>query len=251
MPTMPIQLFNMNRAIICISLFLVCILHLQAKNYVVCVGIADYPNKDMDLKLSATDAITMKDLYEKNSDAEIMVYTNEKARIKTITSALNELFTKASTTDAIIFFFSGHGMPGCFICYDGVLKYDVLTDLMSKSQANCKMIFADACYSGKARKENIKKRDSRTGNVLFFLSSRSGEKSIEIKSGWRNSLFTGFLERGLRGGADYNKDRIITAKELYSFVSKGVAEQSRQKQHPVMWGRFNDNMPVMSWKKKE
>ena len=68
------------------------------------------------------------------------------------------------------------------------------------------------------------------------------------KDAWRNSLFTAYLERGFRGGADVNKDRIITAKELFLFVSKGVAEQSLQKQHPVMWGRFDDEMPVMSWK---
>ena len=239
----------MKRFLIVFCMFLACSFISQAKNYVVCIGIADYPDKDMDLKLSATDAITMKGLYEKNGDSEIVVFTNENARVNSVISALNSLFAKASSVDAIIFFFSGHGVPGCFVCYDGVLKYDTLTNIMSKSGANSKMIFADACFSGKARKEGKGEYRSKADNVLFFLSSRSGEESMERKTGWKNSLFTAFLERGLRGGADVNKDRVITAKELFLFVSKGVAEQSMQRQHPVMWGRFDDNMPIMNWQK--
>ena len=63
----------------------------------------------------------------------------------------------------------------------------------------------------------------------------------------RNSLFTAYLERGLRGGADANLDRTITARELFTFVSEGVQQKSKQKQHPVMWGRFPDEMPLMTW----
>ena len=249
---MLIRLFNMKRLICLFALFLACMLYLQAKNYVVCVGIADYPGTNSDLHLSATDAMTMKELYEKNGDAEIVVYTNEQAKVSIIQNTANELFSKASAADAITFFFSGHGVPGCFICYDGVLKYKELTSIMSKSLANTKMVFADACFAGKARQEDsVDDGGNKADNVLFFLSSRSNETSAERKFGWKNSLFTGYLERGLRGGADNNKDRTITARELFLFVSKGVAEQSRQKQHPVMWGKFDDNMPVMSWKKKK
>ena len=194
----------------------------------------------------------MKELYEKNGDVEVVAYTNEQAKVSIILHAANELFSKASAADAITFFFSGHGVPGCFICYDGVLKYKELVGIMSKSLANTKMVFADACFAGKARQEDsADDGQNKADNVLFFLSSRSNETSAERKFGWKNSLFTGYLERGLRGGADINKDRTITARELFLFVSKGVAEQSRQKQHPVMWGKFDDNMPVMIWKKKK
>ena len=252
MLTMQIQPSKVNKILFFFTLFLVCTLNVQAKNYVVSIGIADYPGKDVDLRLSATDAITMKELYEKNGDAEVVVYTNEQARIDIIRNVANEMFSKASAADAITFFFSGHGVPGSFICYDGVLKYEELTSIMSKSLANTKMVFADACFAGKARQEDsVDDGGNKAVNVLFFLSSRSNETSEERKHGWKNSLFTGYLERGLRGGADINKDRTITARELFLFVSKGVAEQSRQKQHPVMWGKFDDNMPIMSWKKKK
>ena len=56
-----------------------------------------------------------------------------------------------------------------------------------------------------------------------------------------------YLQKGLRGNADANRDRTITAKELFDFVSEGVIKISNGKQHPVMWGKFPDNMPVMVW----
>jgi hypothetical protein len=60
-------------------------------------------------------------------------------------------------------------------------------------------------------------------------------------------MFTIFLERGLRGGADTNKDRRISARELYDFVHQGVIEASGSKQHPVMWGKFDNDMTVIKW----
>lgn len=81
---------------------------------------------------------------------------------------------------------------------------------------------------------------------MLLLSSRNNENSIE-RSDMKNGYFTEFLKKGLRGNADVNRDRIITAKELFDFVNKGVAEISQDKQHPVMWGNFDHNMPVMKW----
>ena len=134
-----------------IMFFLLCISALPARTYIVCVGIADYPGRQNDLRVSANDAKTISGIFTKNG--------------------------------------------------------------------------------------------------MFFLSSRSTEKSLETprQTGFKNSLFTVFLERGLRGGADTNKDRVITAKEIYNFVHQGVVEASGNRQHPVMWGKFDGNMVVMKW----
>ena len=39
----------------------------------------------------------------------------------------------------------------------------------------------------------------------------------------------------------------FTAKEIYNFVHQGVVEASGNRQHPVMWGKFDGNMPVIKW----
>lgn len=232
-----------------ILLLLTLALAAGARNYVVLVGIADYPGSKSDLKVSAQDAVTMKTLYDRNGDAETQLLTDREATMENVKVTLSNLFARATSDDAVILFFSGHGVPGGFVCYDGLLKYNDITAVMAKSEAQTKMVFADACFAGKAR--NSKKRDDRPSDtsVVFFLSSRTDEKSIERRD-WRNSLFTAYLERGLRGGADSDRNRTITARELFDFVSQGVAKDSQQKQHPVMWGKFDDHLPVMVWKEK-
>ena len=55
-------------------------------------------------------------------------------------------------------------------------------------------------------------------SVMFFLAARSNEQALEIST-MKNGLFTAYLQQGLRGSADVNRDRSITAKELYDYVS--------------------------------
>lgn len=238
----------MQRILLIIAMFLILACVTKATNYVVCIGVADYPGAKSDLILSSHDAETMRTLYEKNGNAVTDVLLNEHATVENVRFIIANMFSKATTDDAIILFFSGHGVPGGFVCYNGLLKYKDITSVMMQSKAKNKIVFADACFSGKARSnKNIIDKDSDT-NVMFFLSSRTNEKSQEKLKNWKNSLFTAYLERGLRGGADVNYDRTITASELFDFVSKGVAQSSWQKQHPVMWGKFNNDMPLMTWK---
>ena len=112
------------------------------------------------------------------------------------------------------------------------------------------MIFADACYSGQMRGQTSKSQSNsnelKNLNVMLFLSSRSSETSIE-RRGDSNGIFTTALQAALRGNADKNRDRVITAKELFDYVSSRVSTETRGKQHPVMWGKFSDNMPVIKW----
>lgn len=239
----------MKKRIVIAVVFLACGLMLQAKNYVVCVGISDYPGTDKDLRLCANDAKTMRNLFEKNGDAETVLLTDDQANTANILKAANLLFKKAGQEDRIVFFFSGHGSRSALSCYDRLMIYEEITSIMEKSKALCKMVFADACYSGNARKEkSSKKNKEKKGSVMFFLSSRSDETSAEFTEYWQNGVFTAYLERGLRGGADADKNKIITARELFLYVNRGVSKIRKDNQHPVMWGRFDHNMPVMTWK---
>ena len=219
-----------------------------AHNYIVCVGIADYPGRVNDLRLSAADALTIQQLYQKNGHSTVRLFQDEQATVAAVTAAFVQLCSEATEDDAVIFFFSGHGVPGAFVCHDGFLRYDDIVQALGRSAAKKKIIFADACFAGKARRSrrHATAETFAETSVLFFLSSRTSEKSIEDLT-LRNSLFTAYLERGLRGGADTNLDRTITAHELFQFVSDGVQQKSGEKQHPVMWGRFDHEMPLMAW----
>ena len=227
---------------------------INAKVYLVSVGITDYPGTSMDLTLPAKDAETISWLYSKNASVVKEQLLNENATMQNIISSMRKTFAQAGTDDIVVLFFSGHGYPGGFVAYDGQLTYTQVRKAMATSKCKNKMIFADACFSGKIRTNGNSSQSSlqaaKKANVILFLSSRSNETSIE-RRGMQNGFFTTYLQKGLRGGADTNRDRVITAKELYDYVHKGVIEISHDKQHPVMWGKFDDNMPVMAWPKKK
>lgn len=239
------------KIVLTLTLFLLGLCSMSsAKVYLVSVGISDYPGTKQDLKLPVNDAKTISWLYSKNSNAIYKQLLNQQATAANILKALQETFKKAGTNDIVVFFFSGHGYPGGFSAYDKLLSYDKVRKAMAKSKCKNKMIFADACYAGKIRTPGKNSGNAiaaaQKANVMLFLSSRSDEVSIERRD-MENGFFTTYLQRGLRGGADTNRDRIITAKELFNYVHAGVVKLSGDEQHPVMWGKFSDHMPVMVW----
>ena len=222
----------------------------ESKIYLVAVGVSDYPGNKMDLRLPDKDAQTIAWLYAKNDKVKYALLLNSDATRKRVKAAMKKVFGEARENDIVVFFFSGHGYQGGFCAYDGIMDYSVIRNGMSASKCKNKMIFADACFSGAMRqKENSSSQNGnnhKNSNVMLFLSCRSNEKSIETPK-MTNGFFTYALQHGLRGGADTNKDRIITAKELFDYVSAKVKKESNNRQHPVMWGKFSNNMPVMKW----
>lgn len=236
------------KAIICTCILFGLTVSANAKTYLVAVGVSDYPGTEKDLRLPENDALTVQYIYSRNSNAETVLLTNSNATKRAVLSKLRSTFVKASENDIIVFFFSGHGSKGAFCAYDAQIPYAEIRQAMASSKAKNKMIFADACFSGKMR-QGRKRSDAQSFNnynIMLFLSSRGNETSIERRD-MKNGFFTSCLQKGLRGGADANRDRIITAKELFNYVSGGVKKLSNDKQHPVMWGKFSDNMTVMKW----
>ena len=215
--------------------------------YLVSVGVADYPGTNDDLFLPVQDAQAIHSLYTNNHKATSILLTNAEAKRRLILSESQKLFSKAGQNDIVVLFFSGHGYKGGFVAYDGFLTYEDVRQLFSKCKARNKMIFADACFSGDIRDDSGGGFSDPKNNIMLFMSSRSNEYSIEDRR-FRNGHFATCLLRSLKGGADFNKDRIITARELFFAVSNGVKLLSQNKQHPVMWGNFDDTMPVMIWK---
>ena len=215
--------------------------------YFSAIGVGDYPGWKNDLIVPAHDAEDMYDLYNTTTEVSSVLFTDSSAKKKRILSETTKLFSKAGKNDIVILFFSGHGYPGGFVAHDDYLTYGEIRQLFSGCKAKNKMIFADACFSGDLRDNSGGGFKDSNNDIMLFLSSRDNEYSIENPK-LRNGYFTTCLLRSLKGGADMNLDRTITARELFLAVSSGVAKLSQNKQHPVMWGNFDNDMPVMIWK---
>ncbi|MDE5647367.1 MAG: caspase family protein [Muribaculaceae bacterium] len=238
-------------------IFIACIavsLHLSAETYVVSIGIGTYASPQLkNLNKTENDAKAISAFYRIGTD-KVVTITGKHATKEQILDSMRNQFGRAKADDKIVFYFSGHGYPGGFCTYDMTkeeegLAYTEVIDIMKQSKASSKYIFADACHSGAIRKKNSGTETPQAGNILFFLSSRGNEYSIESAFA-ANGYFTKHLLRGLRGAADSDRNRKITASEIFKYVSEGVAKQTDGKQHPVMWGKFDDNLIIVEYKKK-
>lgn len=220
---------------------------LQAKVYLVSAGINNYPDPRNYLSLPVNDARGIQEVFDTNGDSETVLLTDAEATVDNITATLTSTFAKAQPDDIVIFFFSGHGYPGGFLAYDGRLDYQKVRKAMASSPSKNKMIFTDACFAGKMRQGKTKvTRQHKSSNVMLFLSSRDDETSL-LNNSMEYSYFTTCLRDALAGKADANHDRTVTAQELFKYVSKYVKRLTNNRQHPVMWGNFPNEMPVIQW----
>jgi len=227
--------------------------------YAVVVGISDYKSfgsSTGDLKFAAQDAAFFYDYLIRPDGGNVpsrnvILLTNQNADLDHILKALT-LFTRAEADDQIIFFFSGHGNSGVFLPYESdgsnyFLAHSDVKQAFRQSRALHKICFADACLSGTIQiREFPDSQSNMSGNnsdVIVFLSSLASQYSVEYKA-LQQGVFTFYLLKALMGGADINKDRNISAYELYRFVSLKVRNYSKLnsldqvEQKPVMYGKF-------------
>lgn len=205
------------------------------------------------------DACDFAELY-KTHTTHVTLLIGSQATHDNILAQLRRLCSQATEGDILVFFFSGHGGKGGLCAYDTkneltMVTYEEVQQVIRSCRAKNKQLFIDACYSGGLRlapsstsSSSVSAESSFTDQqgVMLFLSSRTNETSME--NPWSdNGFYTQYLLKGIKGGADTNRDRIITAKEIYTFVSENIIERTNGKQHPVMWGKFNDNMRIMNW----
>ncbi|MCI9172529.1 caspase family protein [uncultured Duncaniella sp.] len=244
-------MLNRISSLLIIIILILCQQNIFAETYAVCVGVNYNGSKHLSkLNKAENDAKSMSEFFKKGG-ARVVTITGHYATKSEILKRIKSHYGKASQSDRIILFFSGHGFKGGLCPYDmrnieSGISYNEIIKLMQKSKAKTKMIFADACNSGTFRSDKTYSSTNRNTNVLLFLSSRGSESSIESRF-LANGYFTKYLLRGLRGGADANRDRRVTAYELYDFVSKNVATSTKNRQHPVMWGRFDDDMVMVDY----
>ncbi len=194
-------------------------------------------------------------------DDQIVILVDENATRENILRAMRQYFLKADKNDVVLFFFSGHGLEGCFlpVDYDGFtnkLRHEEVKQIFMQSQAKHKLCIADACHSGTlsyglaakgpapvSLSRYYQAFEESSGGIALLMSSKGEELSLE-DHGLRQGVFTYYLLRGMKGEANANGDNIITIRELYNYVRTKVREYTANVQNPVLTGAFDDNMPV-------
>jgi hypothetical protein len=233
------------------------------KVYAVLVGVARYSHMKS-LKYTDDDAYRMYAFLKSPeggalADEQIRVLVDEDATKENILNNITKTFAKAGPNDVIFFYFSGHGLNGAFlpIDFDGnnnKLEHSEIIQVLESSQAKSKIVIADACHSGSLQTAKSTTAQSAietyynafsrsSGGTVLMMSSKAEETSIE-NNGLRQGIFSHFLIRGLKGGADADDDRLVTINELFEYVEANVKFYTNNYQTPVISGSYDVNMPM-------
>ncbi|MBI4548345.1 MAG: caspase family protein [Ignavibacteriae bacterium] len=163
---------------------------------------------------------------------------------------VNFVHTKRSD---VFVYYSGHGAPDVetkdayFVPYDCNPNYAKSTgyrlkefyERLARLDARSVTVVIDACFSGGSERGSIIKDVSPVGievenpvaaleNGIVFTASKSQQLSNWYREK-RHGLFTYFFLRGLRGDADSNKDKEITAEEMEGYLIAHVPEVARSR----------------------
>jgi len=235
---------------------------LAPRMFAVVVGISDYEGVGSDLNYSDDDARIFYNYLNKafpneirNGEAKLLI--DSQASYKNIVDALTRIFAKSNENDYIIFFFSGHGGHGSFAPYNintSSLSHYEVKQIFKSTKAKYRLCIADACYSGSVSSGQTymsnyeSTQNLRDVRLAVFLSSSSNESSLE-NNGLQQGIFSYYLMKGLKGDADLNKDKYVTAGELFVYTRKAVIQYSGGRQIPVVIGQKLNEIPLCRLKK--
>lgn len=221
------------------------------KTYLVAVGLNNYDNGENPLPCSIGDARAISKFFNQYNNSEVFMLKDANATRSHILRVLKAQFAKSTANDEIIFAYSGHGFDGGISCYDtkNVIFCSEVLDILNSAKARRKIMFINSCHSGSFGQKfgadpRAKKYRNVAGSVMLYFSSRANEYSWETDA-MSTSFFFNRVIQALKGAADNNGDKKVTARELFNYVNQNVISDTQGNQHPQMYGKFPDDMVVV------
>ena len=232
--------------------------------YAVLVGVANYRDTSLNLKLSARDAQDFYAFLQERGKlfkkTHIRLLVNEQATRENVTKAIRDDLKPAGKDDVVIIFLSGHGGPDAvrtdefyFLTHDadrenlfGSALPMTTSGLFKGIDSDRLILISDACHSG-AFSSALDKSSAKAADIFFsvfknlqgrfaFASSRPDESSWEDAEKFGNSTFTHFVLKGLRGAAcNKSSNGVITVKDFYEYVYAGTRAETKGKQNPQLY----------------
>lgn len=245
----------------------------KGKTYGLIIGISDYKDdKIKDLKYSDRDAAEFykfltSEAGGKVDSANIKLLINENATTSNIYTAKKWLENKAKKDDLVYFYFSGHGdvdssvfQLGFLLAYDSPHKnylnnavriqdFNIMANTLSIQKGANVILITDACRAGKLAGSDNLARSTFFNDIQQKISDREirmascnqdqNSQEDEVWGGGRG-LFSFYLEKGLKGLADFDEDGIVTLLELklylMSNVPKEINKYNKEPQTPTFDG---------------
>jgi len=184
-------------------------------------------------------------IFEMTDDAQNPRFQPLKTSIE---AELPKWLDKVGAKDQLIVYFSGHG----FRDKEGKMYLAPLDcdpdraaatgiavewfrEQIAKCKADFKLLIIDACHAGSEKGEedssSVTAKDLgepfRDLSGVVTLAGSTGDEKSQIWEEKEQSLFSYWLDQGLRGHADENGDGIVDIDELNNFVHRSVTRTAK------------------------
>jgi uncharacterized caspase-like protein len=224
--------------------------------------VSDYENNDLDLRFAHADAEGIARAFKSQQgrlfgEVRSRVLINEQATRGEVLDGFDWLESEVTQRDVAVVFVAGHGVNDSrdnyyFLPHDANPKKlrrsavewnafnSILADLPGKT-----VLMVDTCKSGNVtgskKSRGISRNDPTSAikelirtesGVVVMTASTGSELSVEDTS-WGHGAFTKALLDGLKGSADYDRDQVITLKELDLYVTRSVKTLTNGQQRPT------------------
>lgn len=230
--------------------------------FAVVVGISNYKFVGASLTYAFSDARKVAAAFKDPSKGnlppdQVLLRGDDEATKNVIEADLRELARRMKAGDTLVFYFSGHGMPGSdgqakLIPADakpsdeetwlGVAEVQATVQKASAGQGRLVMIL-DSCFSGQAEEGSRSfalpgqravpqaAPPSATEQSTVLASSDGTQPSWE-EAQFDGGVFTYQLLQALSGKGDANGDGYLTLAEAYAYLAPRVEEYSKSKGKP-------------------
>ena len=197
--------------------------------YAIFVGVSNYGGRLNVLENTDDDAVNLaRELRSAGVlNPASVVLTNAQATRASVEAAFRRVAAQAGPEDTFLFFFSGHGdrvesagraeadgRAETIELRDGALRDDELARLFGTVRARLSVVALDSCFSGGFREL------TERPNVMGLFSSEEDLTSRVASNYHAGGYLAHFLQAGVRGEADLDGDRMLTAGELATFLRR-------------------------------
>lgn len=227
--------------------------------YVLSIGVSKYKNIHYELDYAASDAQSIIEIFKNQTklynNISYKLKINSEATRSDILNSIDWLINEATQKDVVIMFIAGHGINDglnnyYFLSYDADIQTlrstavkwtefkDVITNLPSKV-----ILFVDACHSGNILGSRKRGEADITAAIKDLIAAGTGQVIMTATTdnaaayedpSWEHGAFTKALTDGLKYmRADFDKNEVITIKELDFYITKRVKELTNGHQKPT------------------
>jgi caspase domain-containing protein len=239
----------------------------EVQRIAVFIGVDEGLEDERPLRYAARDARAMADAFRKaGTFDEDRIYLLANPSLDRILATLEEVkgrareLRKAGTESLAMIYFSGHGgAEGLHVGGRGWPRED-LTGYLESLESNMKILIVDACESGDLLRRKggrliegpkVVQMDRLEGRGTIMISSSSRGEMAQESEDYHGAVFTHHFLNGLRGLADYDRDKSIRLMEAFDYARvstkrEEIMGQSSQQNPEFDFDMMGESDPVLA-----